>query len=119
MICFRIALLASLGVVVDTSEVGHRLMFSNLDTFTSKAAPGQSGINRLAAEATPRSLLLVGVTDAYGEGSRLATTREISVQDGHWRDPSDEERLVVLSALEGCIHPRASDIRAAFRLFPS
>lgn len=119
MICFSIPLLVSLGANANDLRAdasGHGLALSNIFSFGGRGGGGYDRAT-LEAEPAPRGLLLVGMSDRYGEAERLgAVVQEICTTDFAHRAPTDEERDLVVSALVGCRHPMANAIADLFAL---
>jgi hypothetical protein len=120
MICIHRNLLRSIGMtdeaIHDNHEAGHGLATSSLFSFGGGGNRGRDTA-ALEAEPAPRTLLLVGMADAYGEGARRgAAVEEICLtQDGRgYAAPTPAEAQRVADLLEGCAHPDAATIRAAF-----
>jgi hypothetical protein len=80
---------------------------------------GKSGndyVKALALEPEPRELLLVGMTDRYGYGAKLARVTSICADVGV-RTPNMIEALTLISRLESCDHPAAPNLRVRLHCY--
>lgn len=118
MICFSYNLLRDLGVSgrdLDGIEPTGGIAISHLFSFNHKGVNG-SPVYALEAEPEPRTLILVGMADRYGEGAkRAASVTELGVDmTNEWqRDLTATEREDLLAGLKRCTNPAAKVIAAA------
>lgn len=118
MICFGHAFLRTIGMSDDSiNEIYVTGDFGGIATspLFSFGGGGNRGRDRtaLALGDEPRHLVLVGMSDRYGEGAKLATVSELCLHENQLsaRSPTHPESVVIAVYLSTCTHPAAGAIR--------
>lgn len=122
MICFNRNWLALIGLTLSPHEYptdGGGIATSSLFSF---GGGGNSGRDKAAlkAEPEPRSLVLVGMSDRYGEAQKLgASVREMCLDDGTagFRKPTRDEAIEIARMVEQTEHPLTERIVDALRSY--
>lgn len=116
MISISVRFLTMIGVELEaatqmtrTADGSRGLAVSSLFSFAGGG--DRRGYDAFCLEPEPRTALLVGQGDRYGDGARVGTIREICVDPrGDARPPTAEEAAEILAALATCPDPVAAPI---------